>query len=214
MEDPDYKFLNKKEKEEKKAEFKKEKKRAKAYYNALKKARETELPSLYEPLILNCDLLFALADKLDISDAEEKEIEAILKTGTCGTFITKPINDAFSFSAPAEEYSISFDKDDIGIPAALLTAGSKVTVTVTEYGNTDVFDDCSIKKVVRKGDSIDTFTAYYASKTLKKHKWTADSKITIKIKYTDADDRTAVFNYKVVDNRDHWYGDKVIFGEA
>ena len=212
-EEPDYKYLSEQEKKEKEAEFKEEKKRAKTYNKALKEARVTELPSLYEPLVINCELLFALADELNISDAEEKEIEAILKTSTYGTFISKPINDAFSFTVPAGDYSISFDKDDIGIPAELLTAGSVVTVTVTENGNTETFDDCLIQKVVRKGNSIDTFTAYYASKTLKKHKWTASSKVSITIRYTDANDRTETFNYKVIDYQEHWYGDKVVFGE-
>ena len=214
VEEPDYSYLTKKEKKEQEAEYKEEKKRAKAYNKSLKDARVTELPSLYEPLVINCELLFALADELNISDAEKKEIEDILKTSTCGTFITKPINDAFSFTSNnAGEYSISFDKDDISIPAELLTAGSTVTVTVTENGNTETFDDCLIQKVVRKDNSIDTFTAYYSSKTLKKHKWTADSKVSVTIKYTDANDRTETFDFKVIDFQEHWYGDKVVFGE-
>ena len=45
----------------------------------MKKNRETELPALYEPLVLNCDLLFALADEMQISDMEKTEIEAILQ---------------------------------------------------------------------------------------------------------------------------------------
>ena len=75
-------------------------------------------------------MLFALADELDISDTEKADIEAILKTSTNGTFMTKPINDAYSFNDSAKQYSISFDKDEISIPADLLTAESKVTVYV------------------------------------------------------------------------------------
>ena len=40
---------------------KQEQKRIDEYNKALKKTRETELPPLYEPLALNCELMFALA---------------------------------------------------------------------------------------------------------------------------------------------------------
>lgn len=213
-EEPDYKYLTDKEKKEKKKEYEEEKKRVKAYNKSMKEARVTELPSLYEPLILNCELLFALADELNISDAEKTDIEAILNTNKDGVFLTKPINDAFSFSDAANQYSISLTKDDIGIPAELLTTGAKVTATVTEDGHSEVYDDCSIQKVVRKDSSIDSFIAYYSSKRMKKHKWKDNSKVTIEIQYTDANNRTITFNYAVVDYQEHWYGDKVVFGEA
>ena len=214
VEEPDYSYMNDKEKKEAKEEYKKEKKRAANYNKAIKEERITELPSLYEPLILNCELLFALADELNIEEEEKKDIEAILQTNSNGTFLTKPINDKYSFSASERSYSIDFNKNDIAIPATLLTAGSEVTVTVTENGNKTVFDDVSIQKVVRKDKSIDTFTAYYESKTLKKHKWQEDSKVTISIRYTDANDKTDDFNYEVVEYQEHFYGDKVVFGEA
>ena len=214
VEEPDTKYLTEQEKKEKEAEFKEEKKRAKAYNKALKEARITELPSLYEPLILNCELLFALSDELDIDDSQKKEIEAILKTDTNGTFITKPINDSFSFNKSETKYSVDLSKDDIAIPAALLTNGSKVIISVTDNGLTQVFDDCSIQKVARKGESLDSFTAYYSSKMLKKHKWTADSKVSLVIQYTDANNRTATFNFKVAEFKENWFGDKVVFDEV
>lgn len=56
-----------------KEEIKAQQKNLDKYNKSLKEKRETELPSLYEPLILNCDLLFSLADELNISTSEEKE---------------------------------------------------------------------------------------------------------------------------------------------
>lgn len=213
-EEPDYRFLTEKEQKEKKKEYEQEKKRVKQYNKTMKKARVTELPSLYEPLILNCELLFALADEMNINDVEKSDIEAILKTNSNGTFLTKPINDAFSFSGSTNKYSINFTKDDIGIPAALLTAGANVTVTVTEDGKSEVYDDCKIQKVVRKDSTIDSFTAYYSSKKLKKHTWTNNSKITVEIQYTDANNRTVTFDLAVVEYKKQWNGVKVIFGEV
>ena len=213
-EEPDYRFLTEKEKKEKEQEYEEEKKRVKQYNKTMKKERITELPSLYEPLIVNCELLFALADEMNISDVEKSDIEAILKTNSNGTFLTKPINDAFSFNDSTNKYTISFTKDDIGIPADLLTAGATVTATVTEDGKSEVYDDCKIQKVVRKDKSIDSFTAYFSSKKLKKHEWTDNSKITIEIQYTDANNRTEIFNFAVVEYKKQWNGIKVIFGEV
>ena len=42
-----------------------EKKQIQDYNKMLKEGRKVELVPLYEPLILNCDLLFALADRLE-----------------------------------------------------------------------------------------------------------------------------------------------------
>ena len=213
VEEPDYKYMDEKEKKEKKKEYEEERDRAKKYNKSLKEERVTELPALYEPLVVNCELLFALADELGISDTEKSDIEAILKTDTNGTFLTKPINDAYSFNGSGNKYSINFEKDEINIPADLLTAESKVTVSVTDNNKTETFVDCEVKKVVRKGSSIDTFTANYSSKQLKKYKWTPDSKVSVEIKYGDANDRTITFNFRVAEYEKHIPGDKVVFEE-
>ena len=59
--------------------MKTEKRRKLKQYNKLLKAqRKVELPPVDEALYLNCDLLFALAEQLDISVDEQKKIDAIL----------------------------------------------------------------------------------------------------------------------------------------
>lgn len=209
--EPDYRFLSEQEKKEKEQEFKAEQKRVKAYNKELSEARKTELPALYEPLVLNCELLFALADELGISEAEKKDLEAILGTETNGVFLTKPINDAYSFSNRDSRYTLDFSGDTLDIPANLLTSGSTITITVTENGSSVTFDDCVLTKVEREGKTIDTFIAHYTSKQLKKYDWTADSRVMITITYGDAYDRTVTFNYKVSEFQEHWYGDKVVF---
>lgn len=211
VEEPDYRFLTEKEKKEKEQEYKAEKKRAKKYTAALKEARKTELPSLYEPLVVNCELLFALADKMSISPSEKSEIEAILKTESGGTFLSKPINDKYSFSKQENEYSVKLTEDGIDIPAVLLTSESEVTVTVKDGSQTTTFDDCVVKKVDRKGSDADTFTAHYSSKKMKKYKWTNNSKVTITIKYHDAYDEALTFKYSVTINKKRFFGETVVF---
>lgn len=209
--EPDYRFMNDKEKKEKQKEFKEEQKKLKSFNKANKEKRKTELPSLYEPLVVNCELLFALAKEMNISVAEQAEIEAILATSTNGIFLTCPINDAYSFSGNNKHYSVEMSKDELIIPANLLTAGSTITVTVDEDGKQETFEDCEVSKVERKGDTIDTFLAHVTSKTLKKHKWTANSKITIHIIYGDAYDRSIQLEFYVSEFAEHWYGNKVVF---
>ena len=211
VEEPDYRYLTEQEKKEKKEWYKEEQKRVKAYNKELSEARKTELPPLYEPLVLNCELLFALADKLNISDTDKAEIEAILRTATNGIFIVKPINDAYSFTNRSNGYSVEFDGDKLVIPADLLSTGSVITITATDNGNSVTFDDCEITKVERKGKTIDTFFAHVSSKQLKKYDWTANSKVTITITYGDAYDRFIEINFYVSEFEEHWYGDKVVF---
>ena len=211
--EPDYRFMTEKEKEEAEKEYKAEQKRLKAYNKALKDARETELPPLYEPLVLNCDLLFALADEMGISSREKAEIEDILQTDKNGVFLSKPVNDRYSFTTEKTDYSIEFTKDKIVIPAELLTVGAEVVVSVSDGGNSTTFNDCVVSKVVREGDTISTFKATITSKLMNDYGWTENSKVTVKIINAD-DDNPLVFKFKVVEFKDNWLiADKVVFAE-
>lgn len=211
--EPDYRFMTEKEKEEAEKEYKAEQKRLKAYNKALKDARETELPPLYEPLVLNCDLLFALADEMGISSKEKAEIEDILQTDKNGVFLSKPVNDRYSFTTAKTDYNIVFTKDKIVIPAELLTVGAEVVVSVSDGGNSTTFNDCVVSKVVREGDTIGTFKATITSKLMNDYGWTENSKVTVKIINAD-DDNPLVFKFKVVEFKDNWLiADKVVFAE-
>ena len=209
--EPDYSSMNDAEKKEAEKANKEEQKKAKEYNKALKEARKTELPSMYEPLVLNCKLLFSLADKLNISQEEKDEIEAILKTETNGIFVVKPINEAFSFSNTSSKYSVSFSDDEIIIPADLMSAGSKIQIIVSEGKSTTTINDCKVSKVKRNGDAITDFDVYVSSKQLKNYEWTNNSKIKITITYSDAYNITSTYNFAVKSYSNHWYGDKVEF---
>jgi len=213
VEKPDYRFMTEAEKKVAKQEYKDEEKRLNAYNKALKAARETELPPLYEPLILNCDLLFALANKMHISYSEKAEIEAILQTDKNGVFLLKPINNRYSFSASTSNYSIEFSKDKIIIPVEQLPASSGIVITVTDNGKAVTFNDCVIVKVERKGDTIDSFYAHVSSEQMKDYEWTANSRVTVKIS-NDGGDKPDIFRFKVAKYKNHWlFADTVEFEE-
>lgn len=209
--EPDYRYMTDDEKKDAKQEYKDEQKRVKNYNKALKKSRKTELPSLYEPMVLNCELLFALADKMNISNVEKTDILAILETDTNGIFLVKPINDTYSFGGNLTKNTIELSKGEIIIPADLLTAESNITILISDNGSETTIEDCVVSKVEREGTTIDTFKAHISSKKWDKYEWTADSKVTISITYADAYENTATFRFAVETFKEHWYGDKVEF---
>ena len=213
VDEPDYRFMTEEEKKEVEQEYKDEQKRLKAYNKSLKETRKTELPSLYEPLVLNCELLFALADEINISNQEKSEIEAILQTGSNGVFMVDPINAHYSFSTNDFNRSIELQKDKVITPVNLLSADAKVVVTVTDNGQTVTFDDCVVTEVKREGDTVDSFFAHVSSKQMKAYKWTADSRATVKITYGEDIDGLQ-FQFKIAEFRDNWIlADKVVFEE-
>lgn len=213
VEEPDYRFMTETEKKEAQQEYKEEQKRVKAYNKALKETRETELPLLYEPLILNCELLFALADEIDISDSEKTEIEDILRTDYNGVFLSKVTNSRYSFGSSKEEYGIDFSKDEIAIPVYLLNEGTQIVITVKDGGETTTIDDCTVTEVVRKEKEFDSFIAYVSSEALKDYAWTSNTKVSVSIYNGDNYDPN-IFNFKVKEYKNNWLiADKVVFEE-
>lgn len=206
----EYKYLTKEQQKQKDKEYSEEKKRVKEFNNGLKETRKTELISVYEPLVLNCELLFALADRVNVSQADKKEIDDILQNNI---FLVEPINNAYSFNKKDAVYEAELSKDEIIIPASLLTAEAIIEVKAMDNGVTTTFNDCEVTSVKREGETIDTFKAHISGKQWKKYSWGTDSHITIKITYSDAYDKEITLNYKVSEYEKHWYGDKVVFAK-
>ncbi|MBO4893905.1 MAG: hypothetical protein J5562_03195 [Clostridia bacterium] len=209
IEEPDYRFMSEKEKEKAEKEYKEDLKRLKEYNKQQKKLRETELPELYEPLILNCDLLFALADKLNIKDSEKKEIEDLLKD----IFISKPVNNCYSFFKKDKKNTIEFSRDAIRIPANLLLSDAKFVVAIKEKGKAPVIiTDFVVEKVERNGNKIDDFVAIVSSKTLKKYDdWSNNKTVTLKI--TNGYSTKPILTDFIVSEYKHYpvLPDKVVF---
>lgn len=203
IDEPDYKFMTEEEEKKAKKEYKAEKKRLKAYNKSLKEERETELPPLYEPLVLNCELLFALADKMNISDLEKTEIEAILQTKTNGVFLSKPINRLYSFSKPKFKCKVELEKNEVILPVILLTSESKIVIEVIDNGKTTIFDDCIVSDVEREDDKIESFYVTVTSKKMKDYDWSKNSKVSIKILNSD-ENNMDMFQFKVAKYSDNW----------
>lgn len=200
-------FLSKEEKKQRKAEQKELDK----YNKSLKEARKTELPPIYEPLVLNCDLLFSLEEHIVISDAEKEKIKGILRTENNGVFISKPVNDRYSFGAKSKTEDIEFKKDELILPASLLSDNATIKVTLKNKDGQTVYEDWIVDKVKREDKSISTFKTFLSSKKIKDYKWTADTTILIEI-FNGTEYPSTKFNYKVKEYKDYFVvPDKIKF---
>lgn len=209
--EPEYSFASEDEADQLKKEYKAEKKRVAAYNKALKETRKTELPPLYEPLVLNCDLLFALAEQMEINEAEQNKIRHILETDSNGVFYSIPVNNRYAFESVSITNTIELEEKRIKIPANLLTQGAKITVTIIDHSGAHSFDDWTVEKVERKGKSVDTFKAVYTSKSIKDFAWSLGAEVSIQIINGDGYDLTD-FNFKVTEFEDRFLiPDLVVF---
>ena len=214
LDKPNYDRMNEQEKKEAKEEYQAEKKRVDAYNKSLKETRKTELPPLYEPLVVNCDLLFALAEKLSINSEKKAWIEEILQTKSNGVFISDAINDRYSFGSNNKNYTIVFDSNSIEVPANLLTQGATVEVVVKTGGKTLAFDDWNISKVTRDGSMVDSFVATYSSASIKDVEWDVGAEVTVRI-INGGEYEPLEFNFKVTELKKQFpFGTKPIFSEV
>ena len=172
------------EKEAPKNATKDQKKEIKRYNKMIKEERKTALPPIYQPLVLNCDLLFGLADQLKIKDKEKTNIDDMLHSGDTPLFLVKPLDDLYRFSEDVDStpYLVEFDGETLSVPAVLLAQGATIKVTVTDSGSNQVYSDWLLKEVDRdKAEDVNSYIAEYKSKQIKKQKYSENSSVDVEI---------------------------------
>jgi len=212
--EPDLRFLSEDEQKLAKKEYKEEKKRIEIYNKQLKENRKTELSPVYEPLILNCDLLFALAEKLNIPETEKSRIEGILETDKNGVFLSDVINERYCFSEQSDSIAIEFNKNEIVIPANLLSQQSSISVYVVVGDDEICYDDWIVTKVDRnKSNDIENFKAVFSSKNIKNQDWLNVSEIVVLVCNGDSEMyESLVFKFKISEYKENFIiSDKVVF---
>lgn len=186
---------------------KKEKKQIKAYNKAMKEKRETELPEIYEPLALNCELLFSLSNKLNISQTNKNRIDGILAGHNYPVFLTDPVKNLFTFSPSAAKVNAKYDKDELVLPVSCVSEGAKIKVTVTSGDKCIVYEDWKIDEVERPKKDFSSYKVTYKSKKADGCTWHEDSLVKVEIvngEYTT--DTPYVINFKVSKFKDHKIG--------
>lgn len=133
----------------------------------LKEERKTELAPISEPLLLNCELLFALAKELEIQDAEKSKIDRMLHMNGEALFLVSPLDRLFWFNSQPEavdpdEIDIAFSGDRFTIPTKFVSDGAQITATVAGADGTERYANWRVTKVERKtqGD-METFLVTY-----------------------------------------------------
>ena len=159
----------------------------KAYNKAMKELRATELAPISEPLYLNCELLFALADQLKKDQPAKELINGILHENDEPIFLVQPLDSLFYYTdnIPTTEAAIEkidFNGKQITLPLSLISNTGSIRATVVTDGEIVVFDDWTLKTVQRgEKEQFDTFTAVYTSETASKFKYTAGAEISVEI---------------------------------
>lgn len=181
------------------------------------KRRETELPPVYEPLLLNCELLFAIAEKQNIPDAEKQRIDNILHPNGNPLFLVEELDHLYRYNnkiiyngiAPQIPNRFGVYKDRLYIPVYLVADRSEITVTATDQdGNTiEVFDDWKIDEVKRENEGdISTFTVKYTSEKADDFSFDPGMKVKISIvPYSGYNAETLEAEYDIVTNKPNWY---------
>lgn len=141
-----------------------EKKKIEKYNESLENKRKTELPTVYEPLAVNMELLMTVANQLNISKDEQRRIENILSKDGESVCWTTPIRNHFSFREDKTVYvDAKFDKDELTLPVSCVSQGAKIKVTVSSGDKYIVYEDWKIEKIERKNNDINAFRVKYVS---------------------------------------------------
>lgn len=184
---------------------KRAKEEIKQYNKLLKDERKVAVPPVSEALYLNCDLLFALADKINISEGDRKRIESLLHENGEDLFLSKALDNRFRMSVSKineNDIDITFDGDEIVIPVTCITDRSEIKASITG-SNQESLDDWNITEVVRpKNSTYSDYVVTLNSKLGKNHKYQAGEKITITIiPVSESPDEKITFTYEVISTK-------------
>ena len=190
---------------------KEQKKSIEEYNDMLEEVRETELPPVCEPLLLNCELLFAVADKLKLSESAKKDIDRLIHPDEKRLFLSVSLDDKFWYNNPNKSEdlnSIEYGGCAIVLPARFLTQDSTIKVSVkgADGSSKAEFDDWKLKEVERETDEdISTFEAFYLSEKAEDYSWVPNETITITILSKDDLGKKYTLKYKTQGTKNEWY---------
>ncbi|SFG31064.1 hypothetical protein SAMN05216356_105115 [Oribacterium sp. WCC10] len=191
--------------EAKKDATKREKEEVKQYNTLIKDERKVAVPPVSEALYLNCDLLFAIADKLGIDAKEKNKINGLLHENNEDLFLTKTLDNKFRISGDVKainekDINISFDGKEMTIPVTCISDRSKVTATITGGATNETLDDWEISEVERpKNSNYSDYIVTLTSKKGKDHKYQVGEKIKITVvPVVDSPNDAINFSYEVI----------------
>lgn len=158
------------------------------YNKGLKEVRKIAVPPVFDALVLNCDLLFSLADQMNVDANAKTTITGILFGHGDVLFLNPFMNDLYVFDGAsgvsADDIGITFDGKKITIPAMYLTEGTEISVGGLDSKTGSLFsiDDWSLISVDRKTPSdVSTFIATLTSETASDFDYSKGSTVWINL---------------------------------
>lgn len=197
-----------------KSATKKEKDEIKEYNKMLKESRKKELAPIFEPLRLNCDLLFALADEMKISSSEKKTIDKMLHPSGKALFLVESVDTNYWFDKSGmtttadADMNVEISKGSIILPASIITSDAAIKVSIKEKGSdkaTDISD--WVLKEIKRGteNDISTHMVEYTSKTAKDYDWQSGETISVEVSYGESSKIIHKFEFTTTGNKNAWY---------
>lgn len=192
---------------------KSEKKQIESANKTLEETRKTELPPVYEPLRLNCDLLFSLADILKVSESEQQKIDGILHPNGTPIFLTETLDGQYWFlhdlKLDIANTDIEFGGTAIILPATCCTSNTQITVSVQEANAEEpaVLTDWKVASVNRETEGeLSTYHAVYTSEQAHHHDWQPGSAIQVDIQ-PKADANLPIYHFEFITEgtKKEWY---------
>ncbi|MBR1476445.1 MAG: hypothetical protein IJ608_00590 [Lachnospiraceae bacterium] len=195
------------EEEAEKGATKREKKEIKQYNRLIKEERKVAVPPISEALYLNCDMLFAIAEQINIDATEKNRIERLLHENGEDLFLTKALDNRFRYGKDvdelnADDVALSFNGERIIIPAICISDRSQVIVDIKGDVD-DTLDDWKVSEVKRPKESdCAEYLVTLNSKKGKDHKYQVGEVITIKvIPVVESPEDSIVFSYEVIPDK-------------
>lgn len=184
------------------------------YNKHLREERKVTVPPIYEPLLLNCDLLFMLARELKIDEAEKLKIDGILHENGAGLFLIPAVDAAYWFNAPKatgenEDVTVKFRGSELSIPADMISSSPEIRVSVSNPEDTQpmTYSDWQISTVerVNKGDPK-SFVAIFQSENAKQHEYHEGTQVEIEVLPRQGIEREPYrFVFSAKQNKTEWW---------
>ncbi len=203
-------------------------------YNELRnEKRKTELPPIYEPLLANCDLLFIIADELQITSEEKQEINAYLHKDGRSIFLVDALADKYQFPSNDDvtitgNDLVQFNGKELVLPASWLSESFKVTADISGIVPSTIdssllsntvqvigegenamlsVSDWVVTKVERKTEGeLSTFVATLSSKAASKISFAEGNLVKIAITpHADYLPDCYKLSYRVINAKPNWY---------
>lgn len=140
------------------------------YNKMLESERKVELAPLYEPLLMNLELIRAICTEHPEAVPDTAMADEIVH-GAGSLFLVPALDARYTFSgseSTQDATGIVYDCTELRVPATLVTASATISSEVIADGETTTIDDWSLDHVDRDdSEDVSAFVAVYKSASAK-----------------------------------------------